>query len=692
MDAVKDIGRDVEAAGAYDAVRDRSQRRQRELAAAGRRVVIPKCGNLERRAACECDLKRFLSEYFPATFYLPWCPDHLRIIADLESTILAGGLKALAMPRGHGKTVIIEGAAIWGTSYGHRPFIPVVGPDEDHAKDRIKNVKTEFEYNDRLNADFPEICAPIRALEGINQRRLLTEDGRQIRMEFTATRIVLPNIPGSLAAGAVIATAGITGQIRGLNFRRTDGTVIRPSLVIIDDPQTRESASSPAQCAQRERIINGDILGLAGPGVTISAVMPCTVIRRDDLADRLLDRKRNPQWRGERTKLVYQWPKREDLWQRYLEILRECWSKDLPTDAATEFYRANRAAMDEGAVVAWPEKFDPGELSAIQNAWNLRAKLGDAAFFAEYQNDPVPEEAEDASLLTSDQIATKTNGVPRGVVPLKASHLTAFIDVHDTVLFWAVVAWSDDFTGWVVAYGTYPDQRARVFSLRKPTRTMTDEFPKVGQEGVIRAGLVALTALLLAREWRREDGAVIRIDRCLVDSGYKPGIVQEFCRTSAHAGVLLPSRGMPVGAKNKPFSEYQQRPGERHGDNWLIKRMPHRASQRVSFDANHWKSFLQARLASAVGDPGGLSLHGKKADEHRLLAEHLVAERPKRVTANGRTVDEWEPIGENHWLDCIVGCAVAGSMVGAKLTTTRERTKKRTSFAKKYAAFRAGRQ
>jgi hypothetical protein len=40
-------------------------------------------------------------------------------------------------------------------------------------------------------------------------------------------------------------------------------------------------------------------LRLAGPGKKISGIMPYTVIRPGDMADRILDRDKHPQWQGE---------------------------------------------------------------------------------------------------------------------------------------------------------------------------------------------------------------------------------------------------------------------------------------------------------------------------------------------------------------------------------------------------------
>ncbi|MFN7291962.1 MAG: hypothetical protein ACK5ST_01420, partial [bacterium] len=45
-----------------------------------------------------------------------------------------------------------------------------------------------------------------------------------------------------------------------------------------------------SQCATRESILAGAILGLAGPGKKISGIMPCTVIRPGDMADNILSR------------------------------------------------------------------------------------------------------------------------------------------------------------------------------------------------------------------------------------------------------------------------------------------------------------------------------------------------------------------------------------------------------------------
>jgi hypothetical protein len=573
-------------------------------------------------------------------------------------------------------TTICEVACIWAVLYGHRNFVCLIGSDEGHACDMLDSIKTELDSNDLLLADFPEVCYPIQSLDGISNRANgQLYKGKRTQIGWTAKEIVLPNIENSPASGAIIKVAGITGRIRGMKFKRCDGRTVRPSLVILDDPQTDESARSLSQCANRESILAGAVLGLAGPGKKISGIMPCTVIRPGDMADTILDRDKHPEWNGERTRMVYAFPSNESLWRRYAEIRAEGMRAGDGGAAATEFYRQNREAMDLDSTVAWPERFNHDELSAIQHAMNLKLQ-DEAAFFAEYQNEPLPEETASENELTIDQIASKINRMQRGELAISANHLTAFIDVQANLLFYLVAAWSEDFTGFVVDYGAYPDQDRPYFTLRDVRHTLATAANQTGLEGSIYAGLDRLTGELLGREWPRDDGAAMRIERCLIDAnwGSSTDVVYQFCRQSQHAGVVLPSHGRFVGASSQPFSEYKRRPGDRIGHNWRIPNVHgKRAIRHVLYDTNYWKSFVHARLAVPMGDRGCLSLFGDNSERHRLLAEHLTAEYRVKTEGRGRTVDEWKMRPEradNHWLDCLVGTAVAASMQGALLFGT----------------------
>jgi phage terminase large subunit GpA-like protein len=373
--------------------------------------------------------------------------------------------------------------------------------------------------------------------------------------------------------------------------------------------------------------------------------------------------------------MVYAFPANEELWKRYAEIRAESLRKGNQGEEATEFYRTNREAMDVGAVLAWPERYNHDELSALQHAMNLKLR-DEAAFFAEYQNQPLPEEKIGEGELTADQIAHKLNRMERGSVSVGCNHLTLFIDVQANLLFFVVAAWEENFTGYVIDYGEYPDQERPYFTLRDARLSLPIVTKASGLEGAIYAGLEALTQTYLGREWRRDDGAMLRIERCLIDAnwGASTDIVYQFCRQSAHASIVLPSHGRFVGASSQPFSEYKAQPGDRVGHNWRVPNVQgKRAVRHVVYDTNYWKSFVHARIAVTMGDKGCLSLFGDDPDRHRLFVEHLTAEYQVKTSGRGRTVDEWKlrpERGDNHWLDCLVGCAVGASMQGAVLFGT----------------------
>ncbi len=674
---------EIKNTDSYDLMKESARQRNAHKSLSGRDIApLPTVVDEDRRQAAQKAFRLFCESYFPLTFHLGWSTDHLQVIAKIEQAVLHGGLCAMAMPRGSGKTTLAEIACLWAMLYGHRDFIFLIGSDEGHAQGMLESIKTELESNDYLLEDFPEVCYPIQKLEGISNRcsgQLL--NGERTQIGWTASEIILPTVNDSDASGSLIRVAGITGRIRGAKYKRSDGHTVRPSLVILDDPQTDESARSVSQCANRERVIAGAILGLAGPGKKIAGIMPCTVIRPGDMADRILDRDRNPEWNGERTRMVYSFPTNEKLWDDYATLRAECLRANGTITDATAFYKKHRNAMDAGSQVAWEARYNHDEESAIQHAMNLKLQ-DETAFWAEYQNEPLPDHDDDDEQLDTEHIMQKLNGLPRRRIPIGCNTLTMFIDVQGKVLYFVVCAWEDDFTGYIIDYGTWPDQKRRYFTLRDAKHTLQDATAGAGQEGVIYAGLESLTALQLDREWKRDDGARLKIDRCLIDAnwGQSTDVVYQFCRQSRHASILLPSHGRYVGAASLPFSEYKKKRGDRVGHNWRIPSVTgKRAIRHVLYDTNYWKSFVATRFLVAMGDRGCLSLYGKQPELHRMIAEHCAAEYRVRTEGRGRTVDEWKvrpEASDNHLWDGVIGCAVVASISGINLLTNTVKAKK----------------
>ena len=684
--------------------RNRGRSYEEHKAAAARRAAaqveagqdigeIPSVVDPARRAAALGSFQLFCETYFPDVFYLKWSPDHLQVIEKIEQVICKGGLFAMAMPRGFGKSTLCKLGLIFATLTGRHKFAVIVAASADKGKDVLDDVKIIFETNPLLLEDFPEVCYPIIKLGRVaNRQKGQKYKGVHTRIHWGEKRIVLPTIEGSLASGAIIASAGMTGsEVRGLTKMSSGGDQLRPTLVFPDDPQTDDSALSPYRCRKRITLLNGAVLGMAGAGKKISGLLACTIIRPGDVADQITDRKKNPEWQGERRKLVYEFPTNTGLWDRYAEIRSESFCNGGDGSEATEYYVANREAMDAGAVVAWEERYDPGEVSALQHAINL--KIRDPEVFAsEYQNEPlVPELAE--GQLSVDGIISKLNGYSRNMVPLACQWITSFIDVQDQLLFYVTCAWTEKFRGYVIDYGVFPDQKTKHFSLRKRAvyATLESELGMREPEPRWDAALDILIREIASREYPCDDGTVMHPALIMIDANYGPSteVIDQHCRKSDYSAILKPYNGRYYGATSTPFHAVRKQIGDKIGHRWKIPvSKGSRSLRHVHVDTNYWKSFIAARLLCEPGDPGGMTLWGKDAMQHVLFAEHLTSEQQIKVEAVGRSVVEWKEKPDkpdNHWFDCIVGCAVGASMCGAVLPTVSgdapKKTVQRVSFS-----------
>ena len=657
----------------YRKRRDMMAARQAASSRAARDIApMPPVQNVARKIAAGQTLTCFAETYFPEKFTLAWSPDHRQFIEDLQRGILHGGLKTIAMPRGSGKTTLCQAAACWAMCIGVRRFFVLVGATDGHAQDMLDSIKTMLSSNALLLADFPEVIYPIQRLEGIAQRAQgQTFNAKPTAVEWSNDKIIMPTIPGSRSSGAILICKGLTAGIRGLKHDLLDGTSIRPDFVLIDDPQTEESAKSPGQVKQRDNLIQGGVLGLAGPNQKISAVMTVTVIARDDLADRYLNPQKHPEWHGQRSKMLYGWPIHEDLWLEYDRMRKDAFRSNQNGDEATAFYAAQREKMDDGVKPGWFSRFIPSdEISAVQHAMNLYFDRGRSIFSAEYQNEPVDAERGDELPLTATDIAAKVNGLPRAVIGLDCDRVTAYIDVQGEVLYWVACAFGQGFTGSVIDYGTFPDQKKAYFTLADLKYPLSKMFPTSGVMGRIYTALEKLTADLFARRWRRMDGVELKLSLALIDSkwGKSTATVTKFAQQSVHGVAVMAAQGRGIGASAMPMEEYTRKPGETMGEHWMIPSNKGKSGGRyVMIDTNYWKTAVQDGWRTPIGDQGALSVWGNDGNHHQMLADHCTAEFGVTTTGRNRTLTEWRikpGRPDNHLGDCLVGSFVAAAMTG----------------------------
>lgn len=566
---------------------------------------------------------------------------------------------------------------MWAILYGHRRFVVLVGATQQAAEKLLADIKSELLWNSRLLQDFPSCCYPIKCLEGNAKRQVgQVAWGLPTQIIWAADRLVFPTIDreDSSCSGACITACGLTGNLRGQCHSLNTGEIIRPNMIILDDPQTRESAASPSQTQRRLEILMGDLLGLAGPTDTISCAAPMTVIYKDDLADTLLDRTKYPQWKGERAKLLYKFPANEKLWDEYHQILMEDLRAGDDTGTnATKFYKKNRKAMDEGALVGWDARYTANEISAIQYAMNLFYRDSNA-FAAEYQNDPMAAASQEVETIDAKGVCGRINRRKRYVVPQGAVHLTAYIDCSMGVLWYAIIAFAPDFTASIIDYGTYPEQNKAYFTLPQAKNTLQRMFPTAGLAGQLYTGLTNLTDKIASREYQDETGTAYHVSRMFVDSGYETTTIYQFCKESKYRNILFPAKGVGIGVKSKPFAEYKKFKGDFNGFHIRSPR-PNKGNPKVMhIDTNFWKSFVMECLNKSPADPQALTIFGDEKTNHQMFAEQMTAEVCIAVSAEGRCVNEWKEKAnrDNHWFDCVVGCFAAAALLGCQILTPKK--------------------
>ena len=196
----------------------RLRKYRREAGAAARDVKLAKCANPLRRKRALADVYGFLDLYFGHRFYNPLSSTHRDMIQEILFRATHGGDQAIAALRGEGKTTIAECVVIFCLLARLLRFPLIVAATGRDAELILANIKSEFETNELLRADFPEVCGPIVALEGAASRQnMQTVDGKRTRLKWSSDVVVFPTVPKkyrSPCGGSIIAARGLDGAIR----------------------------------------------------------------------------------------------------------------------------------------------------------------------------------------------------------------------------------------------------------------------------------------------------------------------------------------------------------------------------------------------------------------------------------------------------------------------------------------------
>lgn len=642
--------------------------------AAQREVAIPPVVDPDRRARCLEDPELFLRTYFPRFFSRPFTAIQQKVLKSVHECMLYGSRQAIAIPRGDGKTKITEGMTVFGIVKGLIKFVVPISASKGLAANIAEDLKTMLQ-EPIFAEDFPEIAAPILALDGESRKATgQTVNGKRTKIIWIKKYIQLPTVAGSAASGAVIYPQSLDSAIRGMGIGE-----LRPDFVILDDPETAKSARSAQQVATRERLINNDVAGLVGPDASLGIVALVTIQTSISLAARLTDRTIRPDFFGMRHGALEKWPDRMDLWEEYQHRRRAAQEAgDRYARDASNFYLANKDVMDAGASITNPHRFNtklgddgqPIEVSALQHCFNFISDFGLDSFACEYQQHPNDGSDQQEEAISSRLVESRTSRLERNTIPEGLIGITAAIDVGKWLGHWIILGFRPECRVSIIDYGT----------AESPNLTKASS-----DEAVERAVMLMLASWyddVCSRTWTDTADRTLGIDFSFVDSGdgnLTKKVLYRFVRDRVGCvPKIAASKGYGQGQRKDPEDGKIKGTHRINGDYWFAELRPDQGIYLYHLDANYWKRFTHQRFltipfpdseVAQVDDQNAFSIvlpEPRSKREHVGYAKHIVAERYRETWVAGKGMQRgWIPESQNnHWLDATYMALAAGCALG----------------------------
>lgn len=567
------------------------------------------CENPARRKRLEKDAEKWLKWYLSGSFTRKFERPQKEIIRGSQQASDNGSRFVVAGERGIGKSAVLWGMILFFKLTGQHPF-PICVPWADGALKRaFRFWKTALCYNVRLLADYPEYCQPFYEARGIPQRVpniiIIGSDGtkRMPNAQLTSGQGIIA-MPDNLGC---IGGATINGNVRGLNHPQADGTILRPSIALVDDIQDRKVAKSPDQITTTISIIDGDVGGCGEVGKDLPMLMACNCIETNDVACHYLN---HAEWHALRISCVEQWP---DGWDDADSECRQLWEelheKMLSKDNTVAFYKKHRAVMTKGMKLSAPGVFKKSAKcpDAFYGVMRMYYRMGREAFLAERQQNPVDKVAEAGPYtLTPAIIQSRANkGQKMYDLPDWVTRRFASSDVNPSYAFSTVV------------FGFGEDQSASIPWYGLHRTAINESVPEAVRAQALFSELTKHGKALSELPCRPEAWAI--------DAGGKQfDAVVRFCSESVRLCGIQAYAFTGRGAKQyRPYGKtLSGQPKEQcHG---CIDRKQGRHIRWVAWNADYWKEMAQRAWLGEIGSPGAVSVYD---GSHTELANQICRER-----------------------------------------------------------------
>jgi predicted phage terminase large subunit-like protein len=293
------------------------------------------------------DIELYAENFFPHYCQLPFNEFHKDDFAAFRWRERAIR-RARGAPRGYAKSTLKALIKpIHDLCYGLEKFVVIFSNTESQAIAKIKDIRAELLTNDAL----------VRAY-GI---------------KFPSRTIASTAFEVSSNAGPMRFEAyGSGAEVRGIRFGSH-----RPTKIILDDVEHSEEVYNES-LREKQMGWMTDVISKLGTMQTNIEVVG-TILHRESLLSKMLE---NPIYDSKLYRAVISWSEREDLWEKWRDILRDL---DNPArrEEARAFYDANEGPMLQGVKVLWPEK-EPYYALMLE-----MMETGKRSFMKEKQNAPL---------------------------------------------------------------------------------------------------------------------------------------------------------------------------------------------------------------------------------------------------------------------------------------------------------------
>ena len=312
---------------------------------------------------CAVDSELYAKTFFPKTFRQEAPAYAGQLWSPLEDP--AARLVNILAFRGSSKTTRARTFASKRIAYGISRTILYVGASERDAIRSVQWVRTQVERNNLWRQSF-------------NLRPGRKWEETQIEIEH-----------GGFGHTIWLLGAGITGSLRGINFDD-----YRPDLIVVDDPQTDEMASSLEQRDKVSDLILGAVKNSLAPATeepNAKLVMLITPQHKDDVSQQAL---KDSQWVS---RVIPCWtPKTMDL---DVDKQVSAWEKQFPTATLRD---DKKAAIRRNKLSIFTREMEcrliSAETSQFKAPWlNVRQPgIKPVGCYAVLAIDPVPPPSERA--------------------------------------------------------------------------------------------------------------------------------------------------------------------------------------------------------------------------------------------------------------------------------------------------------